>query len=288
MFYFLLLFILSGCAVHRPDEYHTLYAHLQALPSHFEKMEESDYFLVVLVDARHLDYTCSENLLGNLVKNPETGCTDGRVGHAWILLKGNGRVLEGGHSGELGVTEPKYLDGIMNYIEYGRANPTDEEKEKPLYEPNPARYLWSDLHDGYFEKGRGRHKPTFAAKIDLTKEQFEKIVAYIHPKSYNYCDYSFTRHQCCTFVADVAALADWTIEPELFFTLAQQVEVGGRRMQLWTDPLYSQITLATPDMVEKSLIESVKSGRAQYALDWYLEWMNREKTTHELKNRRFR
>lgn len=236
-------------------------------------MRETGCFLVLLVDAKHLDYSDNHLLLKSMVKHPDTLSKNNDVGHAWIYLRGtiDGQSveLEGGHSGELGQAQVKYFDGVMNYIEYGYANPTEEEKRCPRCEPNPIKYLWTSLGDGFYQEGPGMHRPTFAAKVDITHEQFRKILEFIDPFNYHYPDYALTRNQCTTFVAQVAALIDLSLEYEVTIPIDQKLTLCGETYQLWTDPLYSQITFPSPDILECSLKDLVAEGNAEYALDWY-------------------
>ena len=53
--------------------------------------------------------------------------------------------------------------------------------------------------------------------------------------------------------------------------IPQTLCLDRRRYVLWRDPEYSAITIATPDILEKSLMEAVDEGRAEYALPWYLK-----------------
>jgi hypothetical protein len=239
-------------------------------------MDESESVLVLLVDAKHLNYSNSQKLLQSLAKNPESFSKNGSFGHAWIYVRGiiDGHCVEveGGHSGERGILDPKYFDGIMNYIEYGQANPTKERVEKIYDEPDPIKYLWAPLHDGFYQKGSGGHEPTFAAKIDITNEQFKKIIDFINPANYDYANYSLTHHQCTSFVAQVAALIGVNLPYEITVPVQQHVRFGLTKYQLWTDPFYSKLTIPSPDVLEKSLIQLVIDGHAEDALDRYLRY----------------
>lgn len=244
-----------------------------------QKRHHSDAFLILLVDAPHLDYSHTKALLRTLVKHPN-GSKNGDVGHAWVYLEGkiNGErvYVEGGHSGELGILQAKYLDGIMNYIDYGAANPTKEQMLCPSFEPNPVKYLWETQYDGFFEEGSGGHLPTLAVKVDLTEEQFLHILFFI--ENYPYREYSLTWNQCSTFVAQVAALAGLWMDVEIDVPIDQEIIFGGRCLRLWDDEQYSSLTLATPDSIECSLMDAVAEGRAQYALNWYLRHRKQNKS----------
>lgn len=255
---FLTLLLLTGCYPHRQSrEYQDLYAHLQN-PVFSNKMRESDYFLIMLVEARHLDYSETASLLKTVAKHPSDGSKNGDVGHAWIYLKGkvDGEdvFLEGGHSGELGVIQAKYFDGIMDYYDEGDAN--------------PIRYLWENQNDGFFQWGSGGHEPTFAAKIDLTEEQFLQIQNFV--KNYSFAHYCLTGNQCSSFVARVAEIADLNLEDSLTFFIEPSLMIAGEPIRLWSHPQFSQMTISSPDILEKSLIQVVQAGKAEYALDWYL------------------
>ncbi|MCE2983417.1 MAG: hypothetical protein LW832_07615 [Parachlamydia sp.] len=248
-----LIFLASCCP--QSAAYRQLYAHLhQRGPQSHSPMQESDYFLVILVNARHLDYSNTVSFFNTVAKHPKDGSRQGDLGHAWIFLKGKNTVIEGGHSGERGVLQARYFDGIMDLNERG--------------DPNPAKYLWQTLYDGYFEKGSGGHVPTYAAKVDLSEQQFEKILAFI--RQYPFQDYALTGCQCSTFAAQIAALAGLKVLYKTHMELQPCVWYGNQWICLWKDPDYSTITFGTPDVIEKGLMEAVTEGRAQYALKWYL------------------
>ncbi len=268
-----ILFLLTSC-VWRSEEYQNFYAHLKQLHHHsWLKMQEEDYFLIILVEARHLDYTQTRKFFQSIAKHPNDGTKTGDVGHAWIYLQGwtNGQLIaiEGGHSGEIAEQPPRYFDGIMNYNDWGYANPTSKQRQSPRYEPNPIKYLRTVRKDGFFQEGAGGHRPTFAAKISLSEQQFKRILTFINTQ-YNYSYYALTGQQCCSFVAQIADLADLSLTSQTTMAIESTVWYGGRWIRLWEDPYYSVITFATPDVIERSLIEAVEEGKAEYALDWYL------------------
>ncbi|MBS4164509.1 Uncharacterized protein PRO82_001838 [Candidatus Protochlamydia amoebophila] len=254
--------------------YRELYSHLRQYKKTRVPMKEENYFLIILVNARHLDYTDTRSFFHTVAKHPRDATKNGDLGHAWIYLQGNidGRivVIEGGHSGERGMTDVRYFDGIMNYNDWGYVNPTLEQRKHPCYEPNPAKYLWATLNDGYFQQGTGGHKPTYAAKISLTKQQFNAIIQAIKIDAYPYHYYSLTQQQCSNFVSKISELAGLKLESEIAMPIYPSVWYRGQMVRLWEDPQYSVIKLATPDILEKSLMKAVQKGNAEYALDWYL------------------
>lgn len=267
----LFLIELAGCCPGSAS-YRAFYAHLHQPRPRVHPMEEEEYFLVILVNARHLDYTDTSSFFHTVAKHPSDGSTTGDLGHAWIYLQGKieGQtyVIEGGHSGERGRLQARYFDGVMNYNEWGYANPTLEHRQNPRYEPNPVKYLWTTLSDGFFQEGAGGHRPTYAAKVSLTEEQFHRLVHFI--RSYPYPFYSLTKQQCSTFVLHVSALADFYFEATTSMLIQPRIYYGGVWVRLWDDPSYACITLATPDLIEKGLMKAVRDGRAEYALEWYV------------------
>lgn len=275
---FLFILFLSSCATPRTESYQTLYAHLnQSSCATNQPLRESDNFLVILVDARHLDYTNNYSFLKTMTKHPSDGSKNRDVGHSWIYLRGiqDGQAvfLEGGHSGELGVVQSKYFDGIMNYIDFGYATPTSKEILSPRIEPNPVKYLWETQHDGYFQWGSGGHSPTYAVKLDITSEQFELICSFI--TKYRYREYAITGNQCSSFVAQVASLAGLDLACEVTMDIQPCLYYGGRQVRLWSDPLYSQLTISSPDILEKSMMQAAKENQVENALQWYQGVRNR-------------
>lgn len=252
--------LLSGCSWRPTSQaYRDYYCHLNKPIPVAPYMQETDYFLVVLVDARHLDYTHNARFFSTLAKHPSDGSKNSDVGHAWIYLRGKQdgkRVeLEGGHSGETGVAQARYFEGITASALKG--------------ERNPIQYLWATQKDGFFESRNGAHRPTFAAKVDLTPEQFHEILAYI--RNYRFEDYAITRNQCCTFAANVATLAGLSLDALVTMEIQPTLFIAGETTRLWTDPDFAEITFASPDALERSLIRAVLERKADYALNWYRE-----------------
>lgn len=248
----LLLIFLTACqGHHRSEEYATFYSYLENVPE--PQFVESPYYVVLLVNARHLDYGDARSFLQTVAKHPSNGSKNGDVGHAWIYLKSPEGCLEGGHSGERGIWQPRYMEGVFDNIALGA--------------PDPAKYLSCTQCDGYFQCGNGGHSPTFAAKIDLSVEKYAAICAYI--QTYPFPDYSITEHQCTTFVTGIAHILGFELEDKMMLTLPQDLILAGRAHRLWTDPCYSTLTIGSPDRLEASLIALVQSGRAENATCWY-------------------
>lgn len=266
------LMVLCGCSsVPHSPAYQEMYAHLKQPRPCTPSFKQSDCFLVILTNARHLDYSTNHSFFKTVAKHPDDGCKQGDVGHAWIFLQGvkDGELvyLEGGYSGESGRFQARYFDGVMNNIDYGYANPTPEQMNAPRYEENPAKYLWEIQHDGFFQWGPGCHRPTYAAKVNITQEQFELIWTFIN--NYPYREYSLINSQCSSFAAQIASLGGLDLDCEVHIPIDANLKVGKTYLHFWSDPCYSLLTVASPDMIEKGLMEAVQEERAEYALDWY-------------------
>ncbi len=188
-------------------------------------------------------------MLKTIARHPSDGSKNSDVGHAWIFLQGNGRYIEGGHTGEFGQAQPRYFEGVMDLAEH--------------HDPNPARYLWAIQKDGTFQRGSGGFVPTFAAKVDLTKEQFEDVYAFV--RSYPFENYSLAGNQCTSFVVQIANRVELKLDSKVTVPIEQHLLT----FQLWSDSRYSKITLSSPDVLEKSLMEAVHHGKVKPVLKWY-------------------
>jgi hypothetical protein len=216
-------------------------------------MVERGPFIIFLVNARHLDYGRTDTLLQTMAKHPSDGSKNSDVGHAWIYMKWEGGEFEGGFSAETGVIQPTYLHGVSLLAERGDAN--------------PACYLFCRQKDGHLQQGSGGHRPTYAAKVDITEAQAKAILACID--TYPYEDYALSGKSCATFVQDIAKCIgiDLCVEQTLF--IDQEISFRGERIRMWEDDCWSMLRVATPDRLERSLIELVAEGRAEEALRWF-------------------
>lgn len=240
----ILAVVLAGCQSTRKSD-------LDRYVSLPPKQTDSPYLLTLFVDARDLDYSSAEALYQSLRDQDYRRERDGVFGHAWIRLEGvkDGQpyLLEGGHTGETGEGQPKYWDGVMNYIQWGYCQPNKKQKENPRHESNPIKYLWTVQRNGYFEKGDGGHAPTHIAYIPLTEESFNQILAFITEGYYNFRDYSLVGNQCASFVVQVAELAGVSLRHLVTIPIEKRMRLIYQNIILWEDPYYSSMTISTPD-----------------------------------------
>lgn len=229
----------------------------------------SQPFLIIAVDAPHLNYANATDFIHTVAKHPRSKSKCGDVGHAWIYLQGelNGEVIciEGGQSGETGELQSKYFDGIMNYIDFGYANP--KPYDIPRHEANPVKYLWETQQDGYFQCGSGGHTATYAIILELSTQQFVEILKLYN--EYPFYEYSITQNQCCTFVCRAAHIAGLDLESHICLPINQTITIAGKTYRLWEDPCYSVLPVFTPDILERSMIQAVYEGKAEDALKLY-------------------
>jgi len=228
------------------------------------------FFLVLLVDARHFDYRDGLALFHSIHIQRDGKCD---VGHAWIVLggvqEGRERVWEGGHTGEFGLIEPRYLEGVL-WLSEGRTLRMHDGRLFSGSDPNPVRFLHTYLSDGMWQQGSGGHTPSYAVGMDIDEPTFGAIYAYVMGGAYDFSKYSLTSNQCVTFVAKIAALACCPLAHEVTVTLPKSCSIEGRERILWEDPRYGSITFSTPDVLEASMKEAVQGGRMASALDWYM------------------
>ena len=122
-FWSLCCLVFCSCSPRLGDDYLNQYQYLGSIRE-FSKYYpqftgKSDYYLVVLVDARHLDYSSPSNYFSTMA-NGLFWAQDPNTGHAWIVLAGkkDGKsyVFEGGHTGEFGIAAPKYFDEVKQIL----------------------------------------------------------------------------------------------------------------------------------------------------------------------------
>ncbi len=254
----LIIFLNFGCCSPHSASYREQYAHLRQ-PTPITEVSQAPFFIVFLVNAPHLDYQDNRSFLRTMAKHPDTYSKEGDVGHAWIYLHGirEGQcvVHEGGHSGETGLFQPRYFEGLIQQV--------DSHCE------NPVSYLWETQHDGFYQNGNGGHRPTLAAKVNLTEDQYNKVLRFI--ACYPFSDYALTGNQCASFLAQIGELIDFPIACHVTVALEPSIDIGNEHLHLWSDPAYGDITVSTPDIIEKSLLTALHEGRAENVLSWYLK-----------------
>lgn len=247
------LLFLPACCKPRSDSYRDFYKYCADLPQE-ESIVEAPFYVLFLVNARHLDYGSLPSFMKTCAKHPSDGSKNGDVGHAWVYLKSPNEVIEGGQSGETGLYQPRYLEGVLENADLGA--------------DNPVCYLWEPQCDGFFQRGAGGHRPTFAAKIDLTEQQYHIAKDYI--TSYDFSDYRLSEHQCTTFVKGLAESLGIELDDQVILYFPQELKILGRTYCLWKDEKFHKLTCGSPDKLEESLVELVRRREAVNATCWYI------------------
>ena len=228
-------------------------------------------FVVFLTHAVGLAYDDPGTLARQLYKRKRF--KRGFMGHSWIYLEGRegGRrfSIDAGLSPK-GDDGTQFMLGVLNLSQYGYAHPTRAQKQNPRFEPNPISFLSRDHKNGYLQtRSDAKTPPTYAARVNLTQEQYRKIRSLMDPKRPSHRSFQLNGQQCSSFVATVAALADIALEHEITVAIPSSITVAGKTYLLWTDPKYSRLTLSSPDVLERSLKQLVSQGRATDVLRWY-------------------
>lgn len=253
--------VLSACSPRFGDDYWRQYAYLGSIREYsctYPQFDGKDeYYLVVLVDARHLDYSSPDNYFSTMA-NGLFLAQEPFTGHAWIMLAGRKDgvpfVFEGGHTGEFGCTAPKYFDEVIRLS-------TEEQDD------NPARYLFCTLPDGRLEIGAGGHTPTFAAAFPLTEDGFKRVVRLLD--AYDFSRWGLTGPNCVRFARACLSTIGIDIDCHYTMCLPRSFHYQSKTLRLWSDPAYSSLTVETPEMLERRLWELVKNGSALQAKKWY-------------------
>ncbi len=263
------LLVLSSCSQRMSDAYVSRYQYLGGIQAtnqagpHFAG--NSEYYLVVLVDARHLDYTSPTTYFSTLAQGlflPQ----DPNTGHTWIVLGGKeeGRpwVFEGGHTGEFGLYAPRYFDEVVR-----RA--WDEN------DPNPASYLFQALPDGCLQYGSGGHIPTFAAAFPLTEYGYRRVRRLLTEEGYDFSRWGLRGPNCIRFSVSCLAAIGIELNCQEQILLPQSFTYKGEHVALWSDPIYSCLYVDTPELLEKRLWQLVEKGKAMVATKWYSSFRRR-------------
>jgi hypothetical protein len=259
----------SSCSQRMSDSYVSRYQYLGGVQATNQSSKQfsgtSDYFLVVLVDARHLDYSSPRNYFSTLSQGlflPQ----DPNTGHTWIVLAGKEErkpwVFEGGHTGEFGLYAPRYFDEVVRLS-------WDENH------PNPASYLFDSLPDGCLQYGSGGHFPTFAAAFPLTENGYRRVRRLLTAGGYDFSRWGIRGPNCIHF--SLACLASVGIELNCKETirLPRSFTYKGAEIELWSDPTFSTFCVDTPELLEKRLWDQVERGNAVVATKWYSSFKHR-------------
>ncbi|NQZ67973.1 MAG: hypothetical protein HRT89_07880 [Lentisphaeria bacterium] len=257
--FILLCLAIAGCRTVPKDQEHHWKAVLipakKTLPDPKKRVTTEGYFLYVATDSRGYDFSTAKGFIDTLKKPVQGDPEDVSVGHAWILTESPEDILECGHTGEFGILNPSYYDGMIGLV-----------KKK---DPNPISYLFTRMKDGKYHQGADSHDPTYVARIKISKKQHDDIRKFI--KDYDYKIFALTDRQCSFFVAECMRIAGIDPAYEMKISFPQIFYFRGIKVRVWTDPKYKTIAIGFPDSMETFSRLLVKKGLAEDAMKWYLE-----------------
>jgi hypothetical protein len=233
---------------------------------HEYRTPETGYWLFVMTSSPPLDFSSVNALTRSLRKNAR-GKHDGTVGHSWVWVVGPAYEIECGHTGQEGYDKMGYQEGVLQRL---KTNHND-----------PIGYLWESLDDGSMQPGNGGFEPTLAVGRSVTKQQYEKLIAYVN--SYPFKKYSLVGYQCTTFVTGALSVIGFELDARATIPIKQYQRVFLRRYRLWSDPRYCEIQVALPQVLEEKLVRAVEDGHFIDLTDQYPHFVvlrNRDKRQH--------
>lgn len=172
----------------------------------------------------------------SLFKGTETG-------HSWVILESPRKRIECG----LTQSSQNWFDGVRKLQKEGN--------------PDPISYLWRDLPDGKRHGHLTGFHPSFAAAVNLTEEQYAAIARFI--AGFEFRTFNLMKHECTNFTVETARLVGLELDYQLEIDIPPTAHLFGKDYRVWTDPQYSKLEIATPDVLERSLRELAKQGIVQ-------------------------
>jgi hypothetical protein len=208
---------------------------------------DDGYYLYILNEAAPWDYSDAVSLVFSIWLRPWA--------HSWLILESPRDRLEFGHTGDLGVTQPRYHDGVFQKIREG--------------DPNPIAYLWQTNSDGQFQIGKPNRPPTFVWRMPITSRRHQLIQDYVMQRKYD--QFGVRTNNCTDLAVEAAALAGINLINRIHLTLPQETRVWGRMRRVWTDARYRILEYGTPEVLEADLRQLAQFGIGSDVTAWYLE-----------------
>ena len=207
---------------------------------------DEGYYLYILNEHANWDYSSAASIVFTIWMRPWA--------HSWLILERPQDRLEFGHTGDLGITTPRFHKGVFQKIKEG--------------DPNPIAYLWKTMADGQFQTGKPKRPPTFVWRMPITRRRYQLIHEYVMQRKYD--QFGLRSNNCTDLVAETAALAGINLIHRIRLTLPQETKVLGRMRRIWTDPQYRILEYGTPEVLEPDLRHLARMGIGSDATEWYL------------------
>jgi len=206
---------------------------------------DKGYYLYILNEHANWDYSNAASLVFTIWMRPWA--------HSWLILESPWDRQEFGHTGDLGITTPRYHEGVFQKIKEGA--------------PNPIAYLWQTMADGQFQIGKPNRPPTFVWRMPITRRRYHLIHEYVMKRKYD--QFGLRSNNCTNLVAETAALAGINLIHRIRLTLPPETKVLGRTARVWTDPQYRILEYGTPEVLDADLRHLAQLGIGSDATAWY-------------------
>src|ERR1035437_2009494 len=118
---------------------------------------DEGYYFYILNEEAHWNYNQTKSLLLSIWHRP--------WGHSWLILESPENRLECGQTGDLGITTPRYHEGVFQRIRSG--------------DPNPIAYLWETKTDGQLQIGKPNRPPSFVWRMPITRRRYQLMYEYL-------------------------------------------------------------------------------------------------------------
>jgi len=207
---------------------------------------DEGYYLYILNESANWDFSGAVSLVLTISLRPWA--------HSWLMLESPGERLEFGHTGDLGLEEPRYHEGVM---QLGQSD-----------DPNPIAYLWRTMSDGQLQIGKPNRPPTFVWRMPITRHRYQLIHEYMLQRKYD--QFGVRSDNCTDMAAETAALAGINLIHRIRLTAPQEVKFLGRMLRVWTDPKYRIVEFSTPEVMEADLRQLTQLGIGTDVTEWYL------------------
>jgi len=207
---------------------------------------DAGYFLYILNEHANWDYSTAPSLVFTIWMRPWA--------HSWLMLESPEERLEFGHTGDIGITTPRYHEGVFQGIREGK--------------PDPIAYLWKTMDDGSFQTGKPTRPPSFVWRMPITRARHNKIHEYVMKKTYG--QFGLRNNNCTDLVGEVATLAGINLIHRIRLTLPEETKFFGRYRRVWTDPQYRILEYGTPEVLDSDLRQLARLGIGSDVTEWYL------------------
>jgi hypothetical protein len=207
---------------------------------------DEGYYLYILNESANWDHSNPKSILFSIWQRPWA--------HSWLILESPQDRLECGHTGDFGLTRPRYHEGVFQRIRDGH--------------PDPIAYLWETMSDGEFQIGKPNRPPTFVWRMPITRRRYQLIHENIMQRKYD--KFGARSNNCTDMVVEAAALAGINLIHRIRLTLPSESNIWGRKRRVWTDPQYRILEYSTPEVLEVDLRQLARMGIGSDVTEWYL------------------